>query len=142
MMKIGYLTIKRPFSRGRGVGGMRPSEIRETKESFLRALVISIVLAILTNTLSLFWVIGCEAWFADSYYAPPPYYDEKTRRNQVNTTVYIGGGKPLSTSSHEQCFQQTVKESEHIDSLNAENILQHIIQTLSRFLKSIFEHLF
>ncbi len=51
---------------------MRPSEIRELKEAFLRALAFSMILAILTNVLSLFWVIGGEAWFEDSYLYSPP----------------------------------------------------------------------
>ncbi|MEM1557939.1 MAG: hypothetical protein QXR44_03810 [Thermoproteota archaeon] len=122
---------------------MKPSEIRKLKEDFSRALFLSILLVILTNMLSLFWVIGGEAWFEDSYSAPSFYdLDERTRRSIVDIPT-SEGGKPKSASFQETYFQPIVKESEEYgNSKPVENIFQYIIESIKKFFKSIFEDFF
>lgn len=126
-----------PFLGG-GVGGLRPSEIRKMREAFLRALVLSIILAILTNTLSLFWAIGGEAWFGEPYlYSTPPPYENYDREIQSRLSIQTSGEEPSPTSFKETGFQQ--KESEEYDNFQSiENIFQYIIQSIRKFFELIF----
>lgn len=82
---------------------MRPSEIRSLKETFLRALAFSMLLAILTNFLSLFWVIGGEAWFEASYlYYPPPPCNSDGEASKIQTNTPIS---KLEASTGSTCIE-------------------------------------
>jgi hypothetical protein len=83
---------------------MEPSEIRAVKEAFLRALYYSILLAILTNMLSFFWVIGGEAWFGNFYTAQIPE-DFDNVRSYANMLTPSRGG-PIPTV-HQETVSKT-----------------------------------
>lgn len=118
---------------------MRPSEIRGLKEVFLRALVFSMLLAILTNVLSLFWVIGGEAWFEASYpyYPLPPYNsDDETRQKQIRTPIL-----EMGASFYASTQQTNEKLEEPTGSTPVENVFQYIVQGIKELFQSIIRFL-
>lgn len=122
------------------MGGLRPSEIRATKEAFLRALILSIIFAVLTNTLSFFWAIGGEAWFGDhNLYSAPPSYEYYEERMLSRSSIQASRGESSLTSPQETSPQPIFKESEeHSNFQPVENIFQYIIQSIKKFFESIF----
>ncbi|MBO3799949.1 MAG: hypothetical protein FGF52_02685 [Candidatus Brockarchaeota archaeon] len=116
------------------MGGMRPSEIRSLKETFLRTLVFSMLLAILTNVLSLFWVIGGEAWFENSYLysSPPPHNsDGKTSKIQIDTSI-----SKMEASFYAPA-QQAYEKLEANGSTHIENVFQYIAQDIKELFQLI-----
>ena len=113
---------------------MRPSEIKAHKEAFLRALVFSIILAILTNVLSLFWVIGGEAWFENSYlYSTSSTYDSSARaKKQIDTST-----SEMETSFYTSTQQADYELEEPAGSTHLENVFQYIAQGIKELFQLI-----
>lgn len=120
---------------------MRPSEIRKAKESFLRALVLSIMMAILTNALSFFWAIGGEAWFEDSYlYLTSSPHDSDEKRYQSRIDVSVSEIREPAPSFIKDSDFQKKESEENGDFQFIENIFQYIIQSIKELFQSIIEY--
>ncbi|MBO3839878.1 MAG: hypothetical protein QXN75_01585 [Thermoproteota archaeon] len=112
---------------------MRPSEIRSLKETFLRALVFSVLLAILTNFLSLFWVIGGEAWFEASYlYYPPPPCNSDGEASKIQTNTSI--------SKMEASFYAPVQQAnDKLEAPTGSTYIENVFQYIARGIRELFQ---
>lgn len=71
---------------------MNSSEVRVLKEKFSRAVSFSILLAVLTNIVSMFFVMGSEAW-AGSFTPSSiqPFYDFEDEPSEKLSQRRVGG---------------------------------------------------
>jgi hypothetical protein len=90
-------------------------------------------LAILTNVLSLFWVIGGEAWFENSYlYSTSSTMILARAKKQIDTST-----SEMETSFYTSTQQADYELEEPAGSTHLENVFQYIAQGIKELFQLI-----
>jgi hypothetical protein len=121
-------------SLSRGRGGMNSSEIRVLRERFSRAVSFSILLAVLTNIISMFFVMGSEAW-AESVtlgsIQPFHGFEESPEKLCQSRISKLSSDSPLV---NKEAFKDNNPLTPLIDAF------KYIIQSITGFFETVIKH--
>jgi|GEM_PF-3798851 len=121
---------------------MNSSEIRVLRERFSRAVSFSILLAVLTNIISMFFVMGSEAWAeSNTLGSIQPFHGfeespEKLCKSRIESSYEGEGLAPILSEEKysPHADEEALKESYPLTPLI--NVFECIIQSITR----CFEH--